>query len=69
MRRMAALMRRDPGGACLLFERYRDHSSMSATLLAVLAAVLLPPAFALLLARALRPLLLGAAGGRDARGG
>jgi putative ABC transport system permease protein len=56
VRRIAALMVAIAAAACLLFERYRIFFYVGDAL-AVLAALLLTPTFALLLARALRPLL------------
>jgi putative ABC transport system permease protein len=55
-RRIAALIVAILAAACLLFERYRVFFYFGDAL-AVLAALLLTPTFALLLARALRPLL------------
>jgi putative ABC transport system permease protein len=56
VRRIAALVVAIAAAACLLFERYRIFFYVGDAL-AVLAALLLTPTFALLLARALRPLL------------
>jgi putative ABC transport system permease protein len=55
-RRIAALVIAILAAACLLFERYRIFFYVGDAL-TVLAALLLTPTFALLLARALRPLL------------
>jgi putative ABC transport system permease protein len=55
-RRIAALMVAILAAGCLLFERYRIFFYLGDAL-AVLAALLLTPTFALLLARALRPVL------------
>jgi putative ABC transport system permease protein len=55
-RRIAALLVALAAAACLLFERYRIFF-YAGDALAVLAALLLTPTFAVLLARALRPLL------------
>jgi putative ABC transport system permease protein len=55
-RRIAALVVAIAAAACPLFERYRIFFYVGDAL-AVLAALLLTPTFALLLARALRPLL------------
>jgi putative ABC transport system permease protein len=55
-RRIAALVVAILAAACLLFERYRIFFYVGDAL-TVLAALLLTPTFALLLARALRPLL------------
>ncbi len=56
VRRIAALVVAIAAAACLLFERYRIFFYVGDAL-AVLAALLLTPTFALWLARALRPLL------------
>src|SRR6202034_2956311 len=56
VRRIAALIVAILAAACLLLERYRIFFYVGDAL-AVLAALLLTPTFALLLARALRPLL------------
>ncbi len=56
LRRIAALVVAIAAAACLLFERFRILFYVGDAL-AVLAALLLTPAFALWLARALRPLL------------
>jgi putative ABC transport system permease protein len=56
VRRIAALIVAMLAAACLLFERYRIFF-YAGDALTVLAALLLTPTFALLLARALRPLL------------
>ncbi len=55
-RRIAALVVATAAAACLLFERYRIFF-YAGDALAVLAALLLTPTFALWLARVLRPLL------------
>ena len=55
-RRVAALAVASAAAGCLLFERYRFFF-YAGDALAVLAALLLTPAFALWLARALRPVL------------
>ena len=55
-RRIAALVVAIAAAGCLLFERFRIFFYVGDAL-AVLAALLLTPTFALLLARALRPLL------------
>jgi putative ABC transport system permease protein len=56
VRRIAALIIAILAAACLLFERYRIFF-YAGDALTILAALLLTPTFALLLARALRPLL------------
>jgi putative ABC transport system permease protein len=56
VRRIAAMVIAIAAAACLLLERYRIFFYVGDAL-AVLAALLLTPTFALLLARALRPLL------------
>ena len=69
VRRIAALISRDLGGGAVYSWSDIESFFYVGDALAVLAAVLLTPTFALWLARALRPLLaLAAAGGRNARG-